>query len=374
MNLFLFTMIFLLIVCPLVYSEVDLSGSAYSETSLINQDGTAKYGNRSTMHLNIASLSDGAKFVSELEFYTMYGYLSSLNSEIAEKMKDGQFYIDRIYFKFPIYKTDITIGKQRIAWGTGILYRPTDNFNKPNPLSLSGRKEGVNAVLVKTYINDLSSIEFVLVPADIFREIKRETNFGHLKYSKYAMKLATNHFRSDIAFSYQYNGDPKDHIIGLSMKGDIRLGYHIETTLNYNKNSFDINNIKDYLKSIMGLDFSFSEKWLIYGEYFYNGYGMKNVSDLQPSDFLLLEDFKYRHYLNFQAIYKYDIFLNSGIFLILNLMDKSLIISPNIGYKLFQNADLQVYSQIFSGDKTDEYGPKRLGLNQAYYLKLIVKF
>ncbi|MGB9596812.1 MAG: hypothetical protein ACPL7B_11070 [Candidatus Poribacteria bacterium] len=55
-------------------------------------------------------------------------------------------------------------------------------------------------------------------------------------------------------------------------------------------------------------------------------------------------------------------------------MDKSLIISPNIGYKLFQNADLQVYSQIFSGDKADEYGPNRLGLDQAYYLKLIVRF
>lgn len=374
MKKFFLTTVGLLIICPLVYSDVDLSGSAYDEISLISQNGTKKYGNRNAMHLNIIGHTEGIKFVSELEFYTIYGYLASISPETSEKMKDGQFYIDRIYFKFPIFKSDITIGKQRIASGTGILYRPTDSFNKPNPLSLSGRKEGVNGLLAKTYINDLSSVEIVLVPADVFNRVNGQVNLEHLKYSKFGAKFATNRLKSDIAFSYQYNGEPRDHIIGLAMKGDIRLGYHIETTLTYNKDSFDVGDIEDYLRYVIGLDYSFLGKWIINGEYFYNGYGLKKVCELPARDFLLLEDFSYRHYSYFQITYKHDIFLNSGIFLILNFMDRSLIISPNIGYKLLQNADLQVYSQIFLGDKTDEYGPKRLGLNQAYYLKLIVKF
>ncbi|MBM3211885.1 hypothetical protein FJZ33_06690 [Candidatus Poribacteria bacterium] len=276
--------------------------------------------------------------------------------------------------KFPVYMFDLTIGKQRIPRGTGLLYRPTDKFNKPNPLSLSGRKEGVNALFAKAYIDDLSAFELAIVPADTYRKIDGEVNLGKLKYSKFAGRYTANFLKSDMGLSYQYNGDDKEHIFGLETKGDVILGYHLEGTLTYKHDFFDSENIDALFESVFGLDYSFAGKWIILGEYFYNGDGFTKKATLPARGFSQLDDFNYKHYLYSQVIYKHSIFLNASILAILNLLDRSLILSPNIGYTLFQNINLQIYSQIFYGNNDDEFSPKRLGINQAYYTKLIIKF
>lgn len=355
------------------YTDVGLSGTTYNETALIKNDEGIHYSNRSAFHLQFASLTEGIKMVSEIEFYMVYGYLSSQTSEISELMKNGQFYIDRLYMKFPISKLDLTIGKQRIAWGSAVIFRPTDRFNKPNPLSLSGRKEGVNALLAKMFVGDLSSIEFVLVPADTFRRINNEVNLDRLKYSRFATRFMTNFMKSDIANSYYYDGETKNLMIGIDLKGDIKLGYHIEAILNYDK-SFKIENIQEQIQSVLGLDYSFGGKWIILGEYLYNGDGLENKRELPTSNFSLLDEFKYRHYIYSQLSYQHDIFFGISLFTIMNMVDKSLIISPGIRYNLFQNADMQIYSQMFFGDESDEYGPKRLGASQVYNLKLTARF
>jgi hypothetical protein len=130
----------------------------------------------------------------------------------------------------------------------------------------------------------------------------------------------------------------------------------------------------EYWQSVLGLDYSFWGKWILLGEYFYNGSGRAKRTDLTASDFSLLDEFKYRHYLYSQISYQHDIFLGASVFLLWNMADGSFILSPGMSYSLFQNTDLNLYSQIFFGDETDEYGPARLGGNQIYYLKLTIKF
>lgn len=366
--------------CEIAYSDIDFSGTAYNETSLINNKGDLRYGNRNALHLRAESLTQGIKMVSEMEFYTIYGYLSSslsissISPMVSEFLKDGQFYVDRLYMKFPIRSVDLVIGKQRIAWGSGIIFRPTDSFNKPNPLSLSGRREGVNAILTKAFMGDLSSVEFVIASLGDSDRTNDQVNPGQLKYSKIGTRFSTNFLKTDMASSYQYDGRKKDHIFGLDTKGDLKLGYHLEATFTYNKDSFKSEDMAKYFQAVFGLDYSFQGKWILLGEYLYNGRGAKDEVILSPIDFSLIEDFKYRHYIYFQLAYQPDIFLGANVFALWNAVDKSLIISPGINYSFFQNTDLQLYSQIFLGDETDEYGAKRLGINQVYYLKLIVKF
>lgn len=369
---FVFTL-FVLSINSHSFADMGLSGSVYNETSLMKNDEGLHYGNRSSFHLQLASLTESIKIVSEIEFYMMYGYLSSQTSEISESMKNGQFYIDRLYMKFPINKLDLTIGKQRVAWGSAIIFRPTDKLNKPNPLSLSGRKEGVNAILAKIFIGDLSSIEFILAPADTFKYIDNDVNLERLRYSRIAMRFMTNFLKSDLANSYFYDGETENLMIGIDLKGDIKLGYHLEAILNCNK-FLEIQNIQEQIQSVFGLDYSFGGKWIILGEYLYNGKGLKKKIELPVSNFSLLDEFKYRHYLYSQVLYQYDIFFGINLFTIWNIIDKSLIISPGIRYNIFQNADLQVYNQMFFGNEFDEYGPGHLGVSQVYYLRLTVKF
>ena len=356
------------------YPDVRFSGSAYSETSLINSDDTIRYGNRDDLHLKAISRSEGAKLVAELDFYTLYGYLAGADEPTSRLLRDGQFYVDRLYLKFSVSRADVILGKQRIAWGSGTVFSPTDSFNRPNPLSLSGRREGVNALVTKISVGDLSALDFIVAPADVFQRIDGVVNLESLKYGKFASRLTLNKFKTDMAFSYQYDGTRRDHICGLDLKGDVELGYHLETVLIYNRDEFDIDNVEQYWRSVLGLDYSFSGKWILMAEYFYNGSGRKKAADLSASDFLLLGDFQYRHYLYSQVSYLHDVFLRGNILLLWNMVDGSSIISPGVRYSLFQNTDLDLYGQMFFGDEIDEYGPERLGVNQAYYLKLTVRF
>ena len=371
------------------YPDVRFSGSAYNETSLINHDGAILYGNRSDLHLKTVSLSEGAKLVAELDFYMLYGYLSSLTAGVDDSqqaaasrlLKDGQFYVDRLYLKFPVSSADVILGKQRIAWGSGIIFSPTDSFNRPNPLSLSGRKEGVNAFVTKIFVGDLSALDLIMAPADVFKRIDGEINLGRLKYSKFASRLTLNKFKTDMALSYQYDGGSRNHICGLDVKGDVGAripvplpGYHLETVFVIRRGAFNSESAENYWQSVLGLDYSFWGKWILLGEYFYNGSGRAKKAELPATDLSLLDEFKYRHYLYSQISYQHDIFLGASVFVLWNMVDGSFIISPGMKYSLFQNTDLNLYSQFFFGDETDEYGPARLGGDQIHYLKLTVKF
>ena len=85
-------------------------------------------------------------------------------------------------------------------------------------------------------------------------------------------------------------------------------------------------------------------------------------------------EFQYRHYLYTNISYQHDIFLTANAAFLRNMVDGSSVLSPGLQYSLFQNTDLNLYSQFFFGDESDEYGPERLGGNQVYYVKLTVKF
>jgi len=350
-----------------------------------------RYGNRSDLFLKFVSLSEGAKLVAELDFYTLYGYFSSMMAgaddqhlaTTSQLLKDGQFYIDRLYLKFPVSKADVILGKQRIAWGTGVVFSPTDNFNKPNPLSLSGRKEGINALVTKIFIGELSALDFIIAPADIFQRIDDEINLERLKYSKFASRFTFNRFKTDMAFTYQYDGEKRNHICGADIKGDLKLGYHLETVFIYNRDAFNVKDIADIWQSVLGLDYSFQGKWFLLGEYFYNGSGTTIETALSASRGeakgtcfapTLLDEFRYRHYLYLQVMYQHDILLGANVSFLWNMIDRSFILSPGINYSFFQNTELGLYSHVFFGDETDEYGPARLGGKQVYYLRLTVKF
>ena len=354
----------MLLLCHIACSDIRLSGSAYNESSLVNGDETVLYGSRSDLHLKAVSRSEGAKLVAELDFYTLHGYLAGTDEAASNLLRDGQFYVDRLYLKFPISKADLTLGKQRIAWGSGNIFRPTDTFNRPNPLGLTGRKEGVNALLVKVSTDDLSAVEFVIAPPNLFRELDGEINLGHLKYGKFASRFSFSKFSADTALSYQYDGADKNHIIGLDIKGDLKLGYHLETVFIYNRDSFGFDEIEESWQSVLGVDYSFAGKWILLGEYLYNGRGRSEKFHIQESDFALLDQFQYRHYLYSQVSYLHDILLSSGIFVLWSMVEGSFIVSPSIQYSLFQNMALDLYSQIFFGDETDEYGPEHLGVDR----------
>jgi len=79
--------------------------------------------------------------------------------------------IDRLYLKHQTETFEITIGRQRISWGTGRIWNPTDLFNPINPASFDVlEKLGADAVALKIYLGNFSDLSLVVQPQKLYNK------------------------------------------------------------------------------------------------------------------------------------------------------------------------------------------------------------
>ena len=68
--------------------------------------------------------------------------------------------LDRLYAKFTHEKFELTVGRQRINWGTNLVWNPNDIFNAFNYFDFNYiERPGSDAVLLQYYTGDFSSLQ-----------------------------------------------------------------------------------------------------------------------------------------------------------------------------------------------------------------------
>ncbi|MFQ5584089.1 MAG: hypothetical protein ACE5GL_06605, partial [Calditrichia bacterium] len=66
-------------------------------------------------------------------------------------------FIDRLYWRQSFTLGNFIVGRQRIAWGTGRIWNPTDMFNPINPANFSKiEKDGADAASLKLYLGNFT--------------------------------------------------------------------------------------------------------------------------------------------------------------------------------------------------------------------------
>ena len=74
-------------------------------------------------------------------------------------------FIDRLYFRQNWDWGSAIAGRQRIAWGTGRIWNPTDLFSPINPANYAKiEKDGTDAVALKFYLGDFTDLALVYNP------------------------------------------------------------------------------------------------------------------------------------------------------------------------------------------------------------------
>ncbi len=97
-------------------------------------------------------------------------------------------YIDRLYFDQEFSFGSLIIGRQRISWGSGRVWNPTDIFNPINPANFGKiEKDGADAASMKFYLGQLTDIQFVYNAE------------YHFDSSNYAVRFRTNVLGYDLA-------------------------------------------------------------------------------------------------------------------------------------------------------------------------------
>ena len=153
-------------------NRLKLSGELLTDERLLLNDKNdwAWNENRLTIKLD-KKITDNSKFYSEVwlrniglpgitksnDLYNK-GIVDPYNLEVREA------YVQ--LFGFLTKNLDVTIGRQRIVWGTADKLNPTDNLN---PLDLEdildfGRRRGSDAINMNYYINNDFSLQGVFIP------------------------------------------------------------------------------------------------------------------------------------------------------------------------------------------------------------------
>uniref|UniRef100_UPI00321626C1 kelch repeat-containing protein n=1 Tax=uncultured Arthrobacter sp. TaxID=114050 RepID=UPI00321626C1 len=104
---------------------------------------------------------------------------------------------------------DATLGRQRIAWGSGRMWNPTDLFNPYNPAQLErDERTGVDAVLVEKSFSALSRLSVAYAPqrnAPASRAVRYRSNFA-----KTDMAWMVGEFRDSRIAGFEFAGRAGD--------------------------------------------------------------------------------------------------------------------------------------------------------------------
>jgi len=273
---------------------------------------------------------------------------------------------DRTYVKFYWDRTVLTAGKQRIAWGTGYVWNPTDVVNNfiPSFTISEEERQGVNGIRLEVPWGWATKFEAFYLTDAVFLKAKK------------GLKARTNLFEYDLSASYIDLGEDLGHLYGLDYAGEfVGLGVRGEFAF--------ITPVAgtDYSQYSLGANYTLDNGWGLDGEFFFNGLGAKNKNNYDWTA-LFAGDIKQlaREYVYFGLNKMLDELSTVSFSYIQNMVDFSYILYPSYTYNILQNWDLTFAALLENGNSGSEYNPTSvqdptgfLGSN-FYFLKLHYHF
>ena len=276
-------------------------------------------------------------------------YLDLENAYLDHSRFFARHRLYRGYLTFYLPYADLTIGRQRIAWGTTRFWNPTDSLNPFNPIQLEREERtGVDALLTDVSLGALSKLSLVYAPQDSREE------------SSLAVRMRTN--TSGFDLSAMGGFFKEDRVVGFDFAGAIKdIGIRGEA-------AYTFSDLEDnFIRTVLGADYTFPNTFSIVIEYYYNGAGETDEKDYDFQRLFSGEILSVaRHYMGISIGYDLTPLLRWDNYLILNLNDGSLFLSPNLTYSIITDLDLTMGIQIFEGSDNSEHGI----LHNLYYIQI----
>lgn len=248
--------------------------------------------------------------------------------------------IDRLYFKQDFEKFSFVIGRQRISWGTGRIWNPTDLFNPINPASYyQTEKIGADAISFKYAFGNFTDLNVVFNPQE---------KIGN---SNYGFRFRTNYHFYDLSLMGGYFD--KRVIAGLDFAGNLfDAGIRGEGIISARNDNLSDN----FVKFIVGIDNQFTPKLYTLIEYHYNGEG-KNEKNLYDFTRLYRGEIQNlsKNYICLSANYLIFPLLNITLTTISNLNDGSGFLNLFASLSATENLTAGLGCQITYGKEKSEY-------------------
>lgn len=261
--------------------------------------------------------------------------------------------IDRLWTDINFEKVRLSLGKQRIAWGTSWVWNITDIFNPLSVLDFDYEEhQAADAVRLQYFSSELSKHEIAF---QLEKEIRK---------SKFAFQYSTNF--SEYDFYFLIGNYKKRLLLGTAWAGDINgAGFRGEILL---MNSPSRSNISNNLFSneqriqfsfVLSFDYTFENSLYVHSELLYNNIGKKENAALFRNDALELGMLSSgRLNLFYQIGYNLSPLSRIDVISLHNVYDNSFVILSTLNYNLINNLDLSLIGIFFNGKESDEYSPE----------------
>ncbi len=236
-------------------------------------------------------------------------------------------------------QTQFTVGRQRIAWGTGFAWNPTDILNPFNPGAIElGEKAGVDAAYVNVPLGAFSRIEGVVAPG------RRQGQ------SSVAARAGTNWREYDVSVMGGYFRD--DWVAGGDFAGYLgNAGFRGEAAYTWSDDG------RNYLRAILNADYNFAGGYYVLVELYYNGQGSRDKDDYDVTTLLTSETFNLaRDYAAASVAKSITPLLAGALYSLVNLDDQSALVGPALTYSLAENLELAASTYFFLGASDTEFG------------------
>lgn len=249
-------------------------------------------------------------------------------------------FIDRLYWKQSFGFGDVVVGRQRIAWGTGRIWNPTDLFNPLNPTSFAKiEKDGVDALQMKFHLGSFTDLALVVNPQNGWHTSNVGFRF-RTNVNEYDFSLVGGYFNDRIVAGTDFAGNLFD--AGVRGEGIVSVApTHPDS---------------NFAKFIVGVDYQFTSKLYALLEYHFNGEGTTDkmsyeLARLIEGDILNLG----RQYVTISGSYLIHPLVTLMLSLTSNMVDGSQFIGASISFSVEENVMLAVGGQLFRGDDFTEY-------------------
>lgn len=249
-------------------------------------------------------------------------------------------YVDRLSIRHEMNWGNVEIGRQRISWGTGRIWNPTDLFNPINPANFTKiEKDGADAISTMIYLGSFTDLNIVYNPTDDFNQ----SNYGfrfRTNYAQYDFALIGGYFDKRIVAGLDFAGSLFD--AGIRGEGIFSIA---------NKNDEE-----SFLKFILGADYQFSPELYAVVEYQFNGEGKTQKADyeltrLTSGEILNLS----RNYLHTGISYQITPLLNFSVNNTFNLNDGSGFFGFSAYYSITSDFYILAGTQLSYGNEFTEY-------------------
>ncbi len=263
--------------------------------------------------------------------------------------------LDRFYASISFNFADVYIGRQVISWGSAYVINPTDIIS---PFSFNDidkeQKSGVDAIRVRIPLGTMDELDI----GYIFDEE------SGLNESAFFIRGKINFLNNDV--SVLVLGFKQNLLVGFDLSRSFGgAGFRFESAYVFDKimdKAYPKELKENYLRLSVGLDYRFSESVYGYAEYHFSSSGRNNSSKylsnsksnayLTGSVYLLG-----KHYISAGISYRFHPLIPISGFVIYNITDGSIMISPTLEYNISENIYLSLGGFVSMGEGI-EYNEK----------------